>query len=356
MDLFYKYHLFYNTWQIRLLDLRRRLPLIDWDEVSDQFGFTILHKIVCGLEFHDLASAIQSSPSNLNQQDYYGNRPLDLAVIFQNLDQVQMLLNSGATSMNAVSYALISDNLEILQCLLKSMPPSNYNHNNIPRSWAAPVYNRKKYKLMLRYFDVNRRDRHGRTTLMYCCGMFHDLSSVRLNWFLDHGADVNTTDNFGNPILYYGIAEGCRSDVMCLARRGPRTDLVNTQGDTILHQAIMYIRSPETVEALSKKELTKVDLEARNNNEHTAFDLLRKRNSLTWDSYWQPRRYSEPFNVGPSRAHTTKMEIAVIYGLEALLHKVQDSQGVSKEHEYPPLGEYLSSRVDDELVPGAWPA
>ena len=338
--------------------LRHQLPLIDWDEVSDHFGFTILHKIVCGLECHDLASAIQSHPPNVNKTDHFGYQPLDLAVVHQKPEQVETLVDSGATSRQALSSALQLGNLEIIEILYRSVLPGSHIDHGVSQHWS---FNCERDcedsileidKLLLQYSDVDTRDDLGRTLLMNCIRNLQSCTLARMELLIDHGADVNAIDNFGRPVLYFGIEAEV---VEFLVRHGARLDLVDAWGNNIFHHAIHCVSYPETAEALSNSDMTEVDLEARNRDGHTAFDLLQKRNSLTWDSYLESRNISDSIYLASSRAYTIGTEIAVIYSLEALLHKVQDSQGIPKEHQYPSLGEYLNSRVDDELVPGAWP-
>ena len=317
-----------------------------------------------GLDYQDLASAIHSHPSDLNQYDCHATSPLDLAVKYQNSAQVEILLRSGASPSRAFSEAMYTGNLEIVRLFL-NLIPSPYLICPL-REWgeAHHYFGTSVHcldELMLQSFNVNEQDKYGSTILIRCFSS-RDISKVpldRIEWLINHRADVNAVDIDCCPALFYSIGMDHGEATKLLFRRGARLDIKNVLEETILHFTILFAREMKTIETLREMDLRVIDLQARTKDGHTALDLLKKRNGLGWETYYRDRhletwRYSEVWNFS-ARAYTIEEEIRVIYGLEALLHQIQDAQGVPKEEQYPPLGEYLSSNLDDEQVPGAWP-
>lgn len=98
------------------------------------------------------------------------------------------------------------------------------------------------------------------------------------------------------------------------------------------------------------RDLTKLDMGAKDEDGNTAHDLLRIRNGLYWREYCQSKRIVCSSSID---RWGLKHEIEAIGALEKLLHHVQKSQGVPEADRYPPLGEYLSTDEKETAVPGA---
>ena len=316
--------------------IKSRLPFIDWDEICDDRKFTKLHQSVCDMDSRNLDRIIRTELPNVNLPDSEGLPPLCYAFIQGRRDHMRILLENGARP--------ISD-IQFLEEWI-----SSYTTNKSPCLDMD--------ELFLQYIDVNIRISNGMTMLMMLCRTF-GTSALHITVFLDHGAEIDLVDDFGKPAVMHCIHSHVSSHLSILCRRGARLDVKNIWDDTILHYTIVYVESPGVIEELRRMDLSMIDLQARNQDGATAFDLLKMRNGLKWKSYqWaiscarecEERGFGYEFGTFDDND-----ERQIIYGFEALIHEIQDSQAVPKEEQYPLLGGYLSSVVDEELVPGAWP-
>ena len=343
---------------------RHKLPQILWDKCVDLYELTIPHRIACGLDAHDLDEVLGAYSTDFNKKDLAGFTPLDYAVIRQKKHHMRILLKRGAGFDNIVlKGAFRTGNLELIEILLSSGGYYGSIEQMID-TWARAYgfsgsAQLAMDKLMVSYFDINSRNAHGSTVLMECC-LIPFTSVSRIKALLDYGAGINLTDNRGRSAVFYRVVYPEVQTFKTLIEHGACLDIKNIWGDTILHCAIRYTRVLSMVDALLDIDLSMVDLQARNIDGLTVVDLLKMRNGIKWESYCLEarRRIREPHfsrRYGASRAHSPDDEPKIIYGFEALLHKIQDSQGVPKEEQFPPLGEYLSSNNDEEPVPGAWP-
>ncbi|MCF6776219.1 ankyrin repeat domain-containing protein [Thiotrichales bacterium 19X7-9] len=110
-------------------------------------------------------------------------------------------------------------------------------------------------------FNIN-----GQTPL-HLAAMFNQLEII--NYLLDHGADINARDRYGNTALFYAVLNGHLSIVEQLLWRGAEANTINQDGDTPLHEA-----SEESeyiiIEALLKYG---ADISIKNAEGHTADQL-----------------------------------------------------------------------------------
>ena len=203
---------------------------------------------------------------------------------------------------------------------------------------------------------------------MYSCGtcVNPDKQLSLVKQLLSYGAEIDTTDNDGLSAVFHAIESYDPEVLKLLIHHHARIDLVTHFGDTLLHFAIIYLQyltdvkaTLQAIKTMPRAQLNNINIKHRNTDGDEAFDLLKKRNSIKWGSYlrskfddynyclWSFYRFRKPCS-GPEKSE-------IIYEFEAFLHEIQDAQGVPKEEQYPPLGEYLSSNTDDAPVPGAWP-
>ena len=347
---------------------------IDFDEESEAQGFTTLHKIVCELDLRSLDSELDLHPDFINKTDVYGRSALWYSVTYEAPEFVRCLLTRGA-DLNAGGNSVIVEAIrtgssEILELLIAS--GSNFENLDTQCLLAAWRFNRwyKFYpnaevyqanllsieRLTIKHLiDVNWQSEDGGTMLMDMC-RFMNPGAGRIKQLIRYGANVELGDNDGCTVLLHTFLGSDPEAFRTLVRAGARLDVRTHSGFTILHIAVLLKRDRvgtlRILDVMRELDLSGLDLDARDEDGFTAFDLLKKRNGIQWKSYWEKRsEIAKHFGY----FHRVVAEVDVIRSLESLFHHIQDSQGTPPEQQYPPLAEYLCEKPDEDVVPGAWP-
>ncbi len=145
---------------------------------------------------------------------------------------------------------------------------------------ALETSNRPLVEKLLDYgVDINERDGHGETPLMYLLGHRDSrektLPLVRL--LLQRGADVDKLENFwGETPLFPAVQSGFTEAVRLLIDMGANVGQITHTGESLLHVAA------ETHDAKTLKMLIAAgaDLEARNKNRQTPLHIAAHKNKL----------------------------------------------------------------------------
>ena len=345
------------------------LQRVDFDELSEEYGFTMLHKIVSGIEFRDLDIEVQRNPHNVDKLDRYGRSPLWYAVVHRNAQFVRHLLERGANPNlggGAIFLKAIEcGRLETVELLitfgfnfadltmddfLKSWPGCFSQYTDDLRHVAGAI----ESLLITHWVDVNKQSSCG-TTLLMCLCWYQKCDCSGIELVIRRGAELELRDSNGQTALFYCFKRvlGPNPDAfLTLAHAGARLDVQDHTGSTVLHHVVLCkshsIYPPLDAIKAKDVDVSQFDLDARNEDGYTAFDLLKKRNGITWESYYIAKR-------GKWWYAYDKEEIPYIRGLESLFHQIQDSQGIPLEQQYPPLAPYLCEQPDDKPIPGAWP-
>ena len=335
--------------------------LFDFDDYIEEQKFTRTHQIVCGLSNVPLDVALKIT-TDIDTLDCEGRSALWYAVTNRRHDYVRILLERGADPnigdppfWRAVEYTC---NFAITKALLDHgaiLGP----FNEISRlNWWASIHGSDTLAidelLVNNGLDPDHRGDWGRTILMHLVGgLFYDIGSRRLKQLIELGSDMEIADDVGMTAIMYA-AYGNSEAFGVLSRAGARVDVKSADGSTILHLAIGHWRDmiPKLCELFHDVDLTKLDLDAKDEDGYRAFDLLRMRNGPDWEDYCAHKgtRWYRPSNE-----NNLENELRAISALENLLHYVQEVQGVPEADRYPPLGEYCSRIIEEEPVPGAWP-
>ena len=373
------------------LPLQDLIPNFPWHEYKEDNRFTLLHEIVCGISGLDLDSALRTRLADIDRLDCKGKSPLEYAVLFGNITAVQTLLRRGANPMVSngapvcEAFTLGSaKTVEMTELLLHSGATVN----------GTVGYETAKYwmletcsfgdpwvlaldKLLIEHgMDVNLQINCGEIMLMKLCTSWIRIRSIdRLEQLISYGANLELRNKWGATALHVAVANQNIKALKAIIQAGARLDAISDQGEVIAHSAVIFSRSANFVRALFEVDLARLNLDQRNENGHTAYDLLRKRNGLRWEKYNDELRkkyYDEllddpyeklmdqffdsmGYDCFPRGCRARKDEYEIILALEAPLHQIQDSQAIPKDQQYPPLGPYLSDDKDDDPVPGAWP-
>lgn len=355
------------------LPLQDLIPHFPWDEYKARHCFTLLHEILCFISGRDLDSAAQTHPADINRLDCSGRSPLVYAICNQSITAVEILLRRGAdpnvSDGMPICTALETRNVAITELLLRSGATVNGSAgDNIAGKWIrSSSYAHEPHllvidKLLIEHgIDVNYQFK-GQTLLMELCLNSWDgeTSRNRIERLISHGANLELRSPEGHTALLFAVANLNTKAMNILLHAGACLDVKSNKGDTVLHLAVIISNSSDVAKVLSETDPARMNLDLENEDGHTAYHLLRKRNGLRWENYnkkfYRSRNFSGYYHFMWSEIkNEAKNEHQVILALEALLHQIQVSQGVPKDQQHPPLGPFLSDDKDEEPVPGAWP-
>ena len=360
----------------RNTSLTELFPMVEWEWYVESQRFTTLHQIVCGLSGLSLDAELQGS-THIDRLDINGRSALWYAVRHQRLHYVRTLLEQGADPNFGDSPLWVAaaqyKNIAITEMLLNNgsslsptlSPPGRNGWLPWPDEifWHGSTSVAVDELLIRHVIDLNHRAEwcgvEGVTIFMRLAAYTPYCPTLsRLIQLIEVGADMEITDKEGMTAIMYAAQTSHFEAFDILARAGARFDLKTVTGSTILHLAIAYTvdhytrpRIYRLCKVMRDADLTKIDVDAKNEDGHRAYDLLRIRNGPNWDGYCE----SKGIHMGWS-GREYRRELEAISTLEDLLHHVQESQGVPEADRYPPLGEFLSRDGEEEVVPGAWPA
>lgn len=164
-----------------------------------------------------------------------------------NFERCKLLLEQGTNpnvngNQEAFKWAALRGNLKIIMALLESGSSVNRKDN--------------MFKTAL-WYSVNRKDSMCKTALWYAVEVSHkkfpssseDDSHYEevITCLLDHGADIDTQDAYGRPLLYCAIKNGNPDICRLLINRGAdilyvekRSFIPEYMGDSFLHTACRF--------------------------------------------------------------------------------------------------------------------
>ena len=345
--------------------LRFTSRLIDFDDYSEGQKFTRIHQIVCGLSNVPLDAELQVS-TDIDTLDGEGRTALWYAVAHRRHDYICKLLEAGANPNIGHPPSLVAAKDHSDYAIIKALLDYGASFGSFDRisilAWWAGIYGSDALavdELLVNHgLDPNQRGGGGQTILMCLIDRHSDIYPRRLKQLIELGSDIEITDERGWTAIMYAVCNSSPSAFGVFARAGARVDLKSAKGSTILHLAVGNEYStrardvPGLCESFRDADLTKLDLDAKDEDGRRAFDLLRIRNGPNWEDYCA---HIGRFRYRPLNEEEFEAELEAISALEQLLHHVQQVQGVPEADRYPPLGEYCSRVIEEEPVPGAWP-
>ena len=373
---------------------------VDWDEYIEDGGLPELHLIVCGIRDRDLETYIRAHPEELEKTDVMGYSPLWYASIFRDFADIRTLLKCGA---------ILNGNTFNLSCFLGRFGSKAFDFMNehlSPAVWKSLFKHGCAHHWFLDVppqrldvdeilavdklcfdhgFDINDKNYAKRDTLlMAILHLTYWYLPLRVKQLLDYGADLELTNIYGETALhcYLGSHENYTSDTKIfkmLIEYGARLDYRTKDGTTILHALILHVVYLEPVEIILHSETSGLLLDAKDIDGHTAFDLLILRARLLRldfgdcsvsleashhvDYMVEHKEYTVVRFLGKSMqiANDPDRERKILTTFEALLHHIQEVQGIPPEEQYPSIESVLdqedidaeASRLDG--LPGSWP-
>ena len=326
----------------------------------------MLHKIACGLDLRDLDLELQRHPHDVDKLDRYDRNPLWYAIAHRNIHFVRCLLERGANPNLGGGAVMIEairlGQLEIAEVLITfGFDFANLSMDTLLETWNGGDNFLKAWKdywffgdelqerpaiesLLVRHWvDVNRQTTYGMTLFMFLCSQENSRPDD-IAQLIRRGAKLELRNSIGETALLLCLSncfEANYDAFLKLVHAGARLDVQDYTGATVLHRLVVQ-KSHGTLcflKAMLNVDISKFDLDGRDEDGYTAFDLLKKRNDITWEDWWS----------------RDKPEIHYIQHLESFFHRIQDSQGIPLNQQYPPLAPYQYEQTDDEPIPGAWP-
>ena len=394
----------WGYWRIHPKTVRQKQQVeaasrVDWDDYIEDGSLTELHLIARGLRNRDLETYIRAHTEELEKNDELGHGPLWYASLFGELADTRTLLKYGAILNEDTfdfSYFFLnfgSKAFDVMEEHLSSGALKRLFKEGCARDWFVDLPTRHLDideplavdKLCLEHgFDVNHKAYRGETVLMSMLQESYPGLALRVKQLLDHGADLELTDIYGKTALHHCIEPDLPCDIdpktfNVLIENGARLDYRTRDGTTILHALIFNVVQLGPIEIIFHSDISGLLLDAKDSNGYTAFDLLILRArllrqefgdcsvSLEADHIIQYTKRCEGHNIVVilgkwiRRANEPNMERKVLTAFEALLHKVQEVQGIPPSEQYPSIESVLdqedmeaeASRL--EGLPGSWP-
>jgi len=207
------------------------------------------------------------------------NRPRMAKILLHNKANVNLL--GGLPSSTPLDLASELGHYETMAVLFVNSPPTLQFANLFPWKQSLELNSRNAHLNLVRFFrlengaNVNiRRGLDGKTALHNACRRPVPLKSVQT--LLDHGADVNITDNDGNTPLHCAVAWHHPADVL-LVQKGANVDAKNKDGYTPLDfTACIHVAMSQLRGALSKGTLYEPSSYRLHDAQSKSWDLVRR--------------------------------------------------------------------------------
>jgi len=260
-----------------------RLMFCDTEYV-ERWSFTILHKIVLGLSHKDLGIELASSTAEINTMDANGRTPLSFAAERNDIKALTVMLRNGADPCVAspahgspLHFAATALEPAAISLLISHGAKVDYitAHLQTPLHYAA-AYNhdpRHATELLEAGANPNYQDADGMTPLHWCV-VSQNLPVASA--ILRHGCDINLTDKQGESMLSRCVRSNSHKLLELLTTFLPSVDILYIYKRTILHIAADEA-DKETMDLLSRLEITGLDVVALDADGLTALDIFESR-------------------------------------------------------------------------------
>jgi cytohesin len=184
--------------------------------------------------------------ANVNCRNPLNMTPLIIAAEQGAVELVKILIAAGADVGiesrigTALHRASLKGDTEIIRALLKAGANTAAISRGVsPLHLAATAGHLEAASALVEGgADINKQDGHGRTPLHRVLGSSNPHVSEIALFFIDRGAEVNSVDEAGEPLLMTAVREGYTDVVKRLLEKGARTDIKDKNfNQTLLHLA-----------------------------------------------------------------------------------------------------------------------
>ena len=195
---------------------------------------------------------------NINVQDEEGFTPLMNAITEGEIEIVKILLEHNAdvikikdnSGRNAFFLAAVLDELEMLKLFEKYNPDFNVSDN-----YGSNVFFFTRKVETVNYFlqhgaDINKRNKSGRTPLIQHSLAYENQDHVK--FLLEKGADINAQDNEGVTTLMFAVQTDKTKIIdICLSEKAD-INIKDNEGKTALFHTISSFGILENVKAMTE--------------------------------------------------------------------------------------------------------
>jgi ankyrin repeat protein len=259
------------------------------EQAFESWNFAELHKAVLGVLHVDLHTMLQKHEyrEQINLRDSFERTPLHWAAARGDARAVKELLDAGADT-NAVdhngiaplSFAAFSGCVEALEILILGGATVHAKDNRGTQAIHFATRHQAKVdpvKVLLRAgarLTAQNKVGHTPFTSAAISNRF-DIGA----YLLREGSEASVPSVDGNPPLFQAIFNSSHEFLWMLLEEGVDYDQVNKVGSTILHVAALE-GDIATVQILQAANLTGLDLDAKDGNGRTAFEVFKTRTSV----------------------------------------------------------------------------
>ena len=214
--------------------------------------FTRLHRLILELDQGSITEEIQNSPKSIDTRDLDGWTPLHWACRRGNYQAMGLLLTNGADPhllndtehRNALHLATQSNSFPCIEKLLQH----------------------RRGNLVL---NIDARDIYGNSPL-WIAAEYNCVAALAT--LIRHGADLNSCDRFNTTPLLKAASDNSHEAITQLVNAGADYQRRDSFGNTILHLAASQ-SDAETLILLKRARIRGVDVEAKNDEGHTAAEI-----------------------------------------------------------------------------------
>ena len=249
---------------------------------SEVLDFTYYHKVAAGLIQGDVDSVfINRDDPQIDSGDCNGLTPLHWAAICANEPALKALLRArvnvmarNSTGITALHMASISGHLRCIELLLIAGADilARDSLGWQPLHFASQFRSTKEVieTLLMAGADVYGRNNNRACAFQIVCAFGNADTALAL---LLAGACIDDQDNEGDTALLETIYTGSVQTIELLLSNGAGLQYYNSHGHTVLHILVLY-GTLETITPFMSHQLGSLDVERKNVDELTAWELL----------------------------------------------------------------------------------
>lgn len=304
--------------------------ILHGNDAFDKFGFNTLHKIVLGFEPKDLQTVLDATTDSINIPVSLGRTAIFWAVIFDNTEHVQLLLEydadpsasdlRGFTPMDFVRGPSVCESL-LARGGRNNINPQNFHHSSLHEHVIENGCAEVISLFAAANFDIDIKDQDNETPLLNAIYAGQTAVVKRL---IELGADANSANISSRDSAIHFAASFDRPEILkLLLDKGADYTVLGCNGRNLAHRAARA-GSREMIKIMARADLSILDFSLGDYEARTPADYMNERIVMT------------------------DLEVGVHEAWEELVAKL------------PPLPPYDSSKVDKKVaqefkVPGAFP-